>query len=92
LAPGKRSVVVLDFVSDIRRFAAGLELEKSLEVADARRPTVAQIGHTVTFRRAGAADDRARQFLSEWLKDVEAVQDADESSALLRFPPIELLG
>ena len=31
LAPGKDRVIVLDFVSDIRRFAAGLELKDGLD-------------------------------------------------------------
>ena len=33
LAPGKEKVIVLDFVSDIRRFAAGLDLKDKLEAA-----------------------------------------------------------
>ena len=33
LAPGKEKVIVLDFVSDIRRFAAGLDLKDKLETA-----------------------------------------------------------
>ncbi len=91
LAPGKESVVVLDFVSDIRRFAAGFEMQQSLAAVDGGRTTIASIGHKITFKRAGADDARAQRFLSEWLTDFAELQDRDDEAALLRFPPVELL-
>ena len=59
LAEGKQKVIVLDFVSDIRRFAAGINLKNNLEDAEAPVPghtMPIRLQHTVTFRRAGAED------------------------------------
>ena len=89
LAPGKKNVVVLDFVSDVRRFAAGLELQKGLR-ADARGegpPTRVSLGSKVQFMRASRADSEAEAFLAEWLEDIEAVEEAGEDVSVLRFPP-----
>ncbi|RGD62247.1 restriction endonuclease subunit R [Kitasatospora xanthocidica] len=88
LAPGKEKVVVLDFVSDIRRFAAGLSLQDSLSARGgaARDPRV-KIGSQVRFMRANRADQEGEQFLREWLDDLEAVEDAGEDVHVLRYPP-----
>ncbi len=89
LAPGKDRVIVLDFVSDIRRFAAGLELKDGLESADefGRGPVRVRWPHQVAFRRADGQDDRAEPFLRAWLDDVAAIEGADEDAAVLKFPP-----
>lgn len=84
LREGKDKVVVLDFVSDIRRFAAGLDMKDRLAQADARR---VRLGSTVAFRRAGSEDERTEAFLREWLEDVAAVEAAGDDAAVLRFPP-----
>ncbi|MFD5511380.1 DEAD/DEAH box helicase family protein [Streptomyces sp. NPDC127051] len=88
LAPGKEKVVVLDFVSDIRRFAAGLSLQDSLSTqgSSVRDPRVS-IGSKVRFMRANHADQAGEQFLREWLDDLEAVEDAGEDVHILRYPP-----
>ncbi|MFF3842268.1 DEAD/DEAH box helicase family protein [Streptomyces sp. NPDC001930] len=88
LAPGKDRVIVLDFVSDIRRFAAGLELQDSLTPRSKkqREPRV-QMGSKVTFMRANAEDKKGATFLREWLGDLREVQDADEDVQILRYPP-----
>ena len=90
LAPGKDKVIVLDFVSDIRRFAAGLDLQNSLSAKSAsqRDPRV-RIGSRVTFMRANDEDRRGAQFLREWLGDLDAIQDAGEDVQILRYPPEE---
>jgi superfamily II DNA or RNA helicase len=93
LAPGKDRVIVLDFVSDIRRFAAGLELQDSLNPRTASRrldPRVA-IGHRVTFMRANSEDRDGAQFLREWLGDLDEVENAGEDTQVLRYPSGELL-
>lgn len=90
LSPGKEKVVVLDFVSDIRRFAAGLELQGKL--ANSGRPTsiTARINSKVTFRKVGGADERSEGFLRQWLEDVSAIEGAADDSTVLRFPPASL--
>jgi hypothetical protein len=89
LAPGKDRVIVLDFVSDIRRFAAGLELKDELG-APARPGEVGQIDlrSTVSFRRVGGSDPGTESFLREWLDDVAAVEDAGDDTSVLKFPPV----
>jgi hypothetical protein len=91
IAPGKKKVIVLDFVSDIRRFAAGLSLKDSLD--DHALPPASsgivrlQLPNRVTFRRAGGEDPQAETFLRQWLEDVAAVESAGEDTAVLKFPP-----
>jgi superfamily II DNA or RNA helicase len=89
LAPGKAKVIVLDFVSDIRRFAAGLDLKDKLEdVARGRSSAVrVQLPHKVAFRRLGADDPKTETFLRQWLEDVAAVEAAGEDTSILKFPP-----
>lgn len=89
LSPGKERVLVLDFVSDIRRIAADLEFKDQLSGGgnvqrDGRRIS---LPYTVEFRRADEADPQAEGFLREWLEDVAAIQDAGEDAAVLKFPP-----
>ena len=89
VAPGKDRVIVLDFVSDIRRFAAGLDLKDELGApprAGEHREVV--LGSSVSFRRVGGADPRTETFLRQWLDDVAAVEGAGEDSSVLKFPPI----
>ncbi|GAA3419975.1 DEAD/DEAH box helicase family protein [Streptosporangium vulgare] len=86
LAPGKSRVIVLDFVSDIRRFAVGIDLQNQLDRSDALKPRV-RLGSKVTFMRAHSPDQPTADFLREWLGDVAAVQDAGEDAHILRYPP-----
>jgi|TARA_B100002003_G_scaffold48395_1_gene43534 superfamily II DNA or RNA helicase len=83
VSPGKDKVIVLDFVSDIRRFAAGLELKNKL--ASAQR--YLRLGNPVKFVNRTGEDPRAEGFLKEWLRDVAAIQDAGEDDHILKFPP-----
>ena len=87
----KDKVIVLDFVSDIRRFAAGLELKDAVEGRDRsggpRASVRTTLNHKVTFRRAGQEDPQSESFLREWLHDIAAIEGADEDAAVLRFPP-----
>ena len=89
LAPGKDKVIVLDFVSDVRRFAAGLLLKDSLAVGGGasgggRR---FKINHSITFHRHGGKDGKTESFMREWLEDIAAVEAADEDATVLRYPP-----
>jgi superfamily II DNA or RNA helicase len=90
VAAHKSKVIVLDFVSDVRRFAAGLELEAGLGAAG-RGPAEVQLGSKVSFRRANSEDTDGLTFLREWLHDVAAIQDAGDEASVLAYPPIELL-
>lgn len=89
LAPGKEKVIVLDFVSDIRRFAAGIDLKDKLEAADRTKPGTVrvQLPHKVAFRRVGADDPKTETFLRQWLEDVAAVEAAGEDASVLKYPP-----
>lgn len=89
LSKDKDKVVVLDFVSDIRRFAAGIELKDELEAAPKPVPGAKRISipHTVQFVRVGGADPATESFLREWLNDVAAIEAAGDTTAVLKFPP-----
>lgn len=84
ISPNKDKVVVLDFVSDIRRFAAGLELKEKLGSS----PRYLRIGTPIKFINKTDEDPRTESFLREWLKDVAAIQDAGEDDHILKFPTI----
>jgi superfamily II DNA or RNA helicase len=86
LSAGKDRVIVLDFVSDIRRFAAGIEMKDRLSEAAPGGQRV-RLNNSVTFRRAGDSDDRAEAFLREWIEDVAAVETASEDASILLYPP-----
>lgn len=93
LAPGKERVIVLDFVSDVRRFAAGLELKKALEDDGPApgSPVRVNLPSRVTFQRANDEDASGASFLRQWLGDLEEVEQAGEDVSVLRFPPMDLL-
>jgi len=93
LAPGKARVIVLDFVSDIRRFAAGLELQRALEDDGPApgAPVRLNLPSRVTFQRANEEDSNGANFLREWLGDLEEVEQAGEDVSILRFPPVNRL-
>ena len=81
IAPGKKKVIVLDFVSDVRRFAAGIELK------DAIKNMPIKLNHKIEFYRHGERDNRAESFLREWLEDIAKVEAMGENTAELKYPP-----
>lgn len=87
VSPGKERVIVLDFVSDIRRFAAGLDLQDSLRTPSGRRDARVRLGSHVTFMRANEEDYEGARFLREWLGDLRDVENAGEDVQILRYPP-----
>ena len=87
ISEGKDKVIVLDFVSDIRRFAAGLNLKDSLEQSD-RTPIRINLPNKVTFMKVGGEDPNTETFLREWLDDVVAIEESDEDASILKFPPL----
>lgn len=82
ISEDKEKVIVLDFVSDIRRFAAGLNLKDSL-----RDPIRIDLPNKVTFMKVGGEDPQTETFLRQWLEDVVAIEEAGEDTSVLKFPP-----
>jgi superfamily II DNA or RNA helicase len=87
ISEDKDKVIVLDFVTDIRRFAAGLELKEKLSTY----PKYIRLGSPVKFINKSKEDTNAENFLKEWLKDVASIQDAGEDDHVLKYPPVDLL-
>lgn len=83
ISPGKDKVIVLDFVSDVRRFAAGLDLKNKL----GSTPRYLKLGNPIKFVNKTGEDPRAESFLREWLEDVAAIQYAGEDAHVLKYPP-----
>lgn len=82
LAPGKDKVVVLDYVTDIRRLAAivGLDREAKEETKAAEIETVYLSDGVVSF-----SNERAQGFVDAWLEDVASLEDTEEAEKLT-FP------
>jgi superfamily II DNA or RNA helicase len=80
LREGKERVVVLDFVSDLRRIAAALNLKRSLggdgEVETLSRSTPSRI----VFN-----DQRVETLMDEWIKDAASLETAYDEYRL-QFP------
>lgn len=87
ISEGKDKVIVLDFVSDIRRFAAGIALKDAVTPHDTK-PVRIDIPNKVTFMKVGGEDPESESFLRQWLDDVVAIEDLDEDASVLRFPPL----
>lgn len=87
ISEGKDKVIVLDFVSDIRRFAAGIALKDAVTPHDTQ-PVRIDIPNKVTFMEVGGEDPESESFLRQWLDDVAAIEDSDEDASVLRFPPL----
>lgn len=84
ISEGKEKVIVLDFVSDIRRFAAGLDLKDKLIDKLSKR---VDIPNKVTFNKVGGEDTATESFLREWLDDVASIENASDDASILKFPP-----
>ncbi|MFB4269621.1 DEAD/DEAH box helicase family protein [Nonomuraea sp. GTA35] len=79
LREGKERVVVLDFVSDLRRIAAALNLRRELEADD--------IEVLADFARSSIefSDRRVDSLMNEWIKDAASLETAYDD-ARLQFP------
>jgi hypothetical protein len=90
LKDGKEKVVVLDFVTDIRRFAEGLALGRALD-ADGPRPgdsRTVDINHKVRFMRRTDEDMDSAEFLKIWLGDIDSIAGAGDDASVLKFPDL----
>ncbi|MDD4495631.1 MAG: hypothetical protein PHV32_15055, partial [Eubacteriales bacterium] len=75
------------FVSDIRRFAAGISLKDSLSHSDTGSTRI-NLPNKVTFMKVGGEDPQTESFLRQWLDDVVAIEDSEDDASVLRFPPL----
>jgi superfamily II DNA or RNA helicase len=84
LAPGKSTVRVLDFVSDVRRIAAAVDLNREAGELASRSGIGAPVryptGKVVSFE-----GDQAMRLFDEYLADV-AELDGEDDAARLKFP------
>ena len=87
ISEGKDKVIVLDFVSDIRRFAAGISLKDSIEPKETAVTRI-DLPNKVTFMKIGGEDKETESFLRQWLDDVAAIEETDEDASVLQFPPL----
>ena len=84
LSEGKTSVLVLDFVSDVRRLAAAMDLNRqaasvAIESHDGG-PVIYPAGQIVKFE-----GDEHLGFFMRYIEDVAELEDSVES-ARLKFP------
>jgi superfamily II DNA or RNA helicase len=83
LAPGKDRVQILDFVSDVRRVAATLDLQRALDrLTEEEIERVKLPQPVVKF-----SEPKIGSLLQEWIEDAAALEDADEE-VRLQFPDI----
>ncbi|MFK7759629.1 MAG: DEAD/DEAH box helicase, partial [Phycisphaerales bacterium] len=85
IAPNKSKVIVLDFVTDLRRIAAVIELdhEAKSKPKAGEKETVYLGDGIVTF-----TDDKIEAFVEAWINDVSSLQDTDGAEKLT-FPNSE---
>ena len=83
LRPGKKHVEVLDFVSDIRRVAAILNMSERIAADEIETLRLAERGTTFEF-----SDQRAESLMREWIKDAASLETALDE-ARLQFPSPE---
>lgn len=85
----KSKVLVLDFVSDIKRLAEAAHLKDEIEVGQGPRqgqPVTLMTGNRVSFQRAGKEDLETTKFLNEWLSDMEKIARDEGDPSILKFP------
>ena len=80
ISEGKKSVKVLDFVSDVRRVAEVLDLDGQPQ---AGHPEILRLDNN----QFSFSDERAGTFFQEWLKDVADLKSSNEEHRL-NFPDI----
>ena len=82
LSDGKTRVVVLDFVTDVRRLSAVVAIDR-----EAKDKPPGEYVETVHLDEGVVAfsDQRAAQFIDAWLGDVAGLEDEDDTAVLV-FP------
>ncbi|WP_285731714.1 DEAD/DEAH box helicase family protein [Nocardiopsis sp. ATB16-24] len=80
LREGKERVTVLDFVSDLRRVAAALNLKRALN-SDGGVETLTKVGPS----QIDFSDQRVGALMEEWIKDAASLETAYDEHRL-QFP------
>ena len=78
---GKDRLIVLDFVTDLRRIAEVVNLDRALRVGDVERVGLGR--RVVEFEHKGAGD-----FIREWMLDQASLVER-EADAVLEIPEFE---
>lgn len=81
LSPGKKALKVLDFVTDIRRVAATLDLRRALEACESEDLHV-RLPHG---SRIEFSDETAGTLLDHWIQDAASLETAADE-VRLQFP------
>ncbi|MEU7860184.1 DEAD/DEAH box helicase family protein [Nonomuraea sp. NPDC049141] len=81
LSPGKKALKVLDFVTDIRRVAATLDLRRALEACGHEDLRV----HLPHGSRIEFSDETAGTLLDHWIQDAASLESAADE-VRLQFP------
>ena len=76
--PGKSKVLVLDFVADIRRIAAGIQMNREA----AERGTKPEVIRYQDGRIIRFDNDKPATFFDEYLSDVANIENMDDGSRL----------
>lgn len=80
LAPEKDKVIVLDFVSDIRRMAEVASLDREAREKGAKHEKLYLRNGIVSF-----SDKSAEKFIDAWLRDVSDLSESEDTEKL-KFP------
>lgn len=86
LYPGKSHVEVMDFVSDLRRVAAVMDIRSQAAADEIETLRLAERGTTFEF-----SDQRAETLMREWIKDAASLETALDETRL-QFPAPEAFG
>lgn len=86
LRPGKSHVEALDFVSDLRRIAAIMNINSAIAADELETLRLAERGTSFEF-----SDQRAEELMREWIKDAASLETALDE-ARLQFPAPEAFG
>jgi superfamily II DNA or RNA helicase len=84
LSDQKSKVIVLDFVSDVRRLAAGARMKDDLA-----QGTRIDYPSNISFRRIGSEDSQTELFIRDWLDKVgslEQIEEMSDDTTRLRIP------
>jgi len=82
LAPNKKRVTVLDFVTDIRRAAAALGIKREMERLETETVTVPETSE-ISF-----SDARVGSLMEAWIKDAADLESSAEE-VRLQFPEVD---
>jgi superfamily II DNA or RNA helicase len=86
LRDGKNHVEVLDFVSDLRRVAAIMDIREHVAADEIETLHLAERGTTFEF-----SDQRAEGLMREWIKDAASLESTRRETRL-QFPDPEVFG